>query len=63
MFTNEFKNEIRRKATFVGGMFAGALALWGLCASIYAVKGSQRFGVDWMDEDEAITTEKKEEEE
>lgn len=62
MFTNEFKNEARRKAAFVGGMFAGALALWGLCASIYAIKGQQRFGVDWMDEDETDTTEEKEEE-
>lgn len=62
MFTNEFKNEVRRKAAFVGGMFAGALTLWGLCASIYAIKGQQRFGVDWMDEDEVDTTEEKGEE-
>lgn len=62
MFTNEFKNEARRKVAFVGGMFAGALTLWGLCASIYAVNGCKRFGVDWMDEDETDTTEVKEEE-
>ena len=41
------------------------LARWpfgGLCASIYAVNGCKRFGVDWMDEDETDTTEVKEEE-
>lgn len=62
MFTNEFKNEARRKAAFIGGMLAGALTLWGLSASIYAVRGCRRFGVDWMDEDETDTTEVKEEE-
>lgn len=63
MFTNEFKNEARRKAAFVGGMFTGALTLWGLSASIYAIKGRQRFGVDWMDEDDKDTEPEEKEEE
>lgn len=62
MFTTEFKNTVRRKAAFVGGMFAGALTLLGICTSCYAIDAARRFGVDWWtNEDEPDTTEEKEE--